>query len=86
MATRTAAITTVSSQRPRLPFKVSRVLFLTVALIFTALALAPGKVSRANAYPAREAIAMYTMRWNAARKMLFRIHCGKKCELVHTST
>jgi multiple sugar transport system permease protein len=42
MATRTAAITTVSAaRRPRLPFKISRVLFLTVAVIFTILALTP---------------------------------------------
>jgi len=41
MATRTAAITTVSAQRPRFPFKISRVLFLTVAVIFTILALTP---------------------------------------------
>jgi multiple sugar transport system permease protein len=41
MATRTAAIPTVSAQRPRLPFKISRVLFLTVAVIFTILALTP---------------------------------------------
>jgi multiple sugar transport system permease protein len=42
MATRTAAITAVSAaKRPRLPFKISRVLFLTVAVIFTILALTP---------------------------------------------
>ena len=42
MATRTAAMTTVSAtKRPRLPFKISRVLFLTVAVIFTILALTP---------------------------------------------
>ena len=41
MATRTAAVTTVSVRRPRFPFRISRVLFLTVAVIFTILALAP---------------------------------------------
>jgi multiple sugar transport system permease protein len=42
MATRTAAITAVSAaKRPRLPFRISRVLFLTVAVIFTILALTP---------------------------------------------
>jgi len=41
MATRTAAVTAVSVQRPRLPFRISRVLFLAVAVIFTALALTP---------------------------------------------
>ncbi len=41
MATRTAAMTTVSARRPRFPFRISRVLFLVVAVIFTGLALAP---------------------------------------------
>ena len=41
MATRTATVTTVSVQRPRFPFRISRVLFLAVAVIFTALALTP---------------------------------------------
>jgi multiple sugar transport system permease protein len=41
VATRTAAVTAVNVQRPRFPFRISRVLFLTIAVIFTALALAP---------------------------------------------
>jgi multiple sugar transport system permease protein len=41
MATRTATITTVSAQRPRFRFRISRVLFLTIAVIITGLALAP---------------------------------------------
>src|SRR5205814_1267508 len=41
MATRTATATTVNVQRPRFPFRLSRVLFLTIAVIFTILALTP---------------------------------------------
>ncbi len=41
MASRAAAVTTVSLQRPRLPFRISRVLFLAVAAIITLLALTP---------------------------------------------
>src|SRR5712691_12287549 len=41
MATRAASVTTVSVQRPRFAFRFSRVLFLTVAVIFTILALTP---------------------------------------------
>jgi multiple sugar transport system permease protein len=41
MTTRTATVTTVPIQRPRFSFKLSRALFLAIAVIFTALALAP---------------------------------------------
>jgi multiple sugar transport system permease protein len=41
VAARTAAVATVSVQRPRLPFRISRVLFLAVAVIITLLALTP---------------------------------------------
>ncbi|MEP6694161.1 MAG: carbohydrate ABC transporter permease, partial [Chloroflexota bacterium] len=41
MTTQTAAVTDVAVPRPRLPFRISRVLFLAVAVIFTILALTP---------------------------------------------
>jgi multiple sugar transport system permease protein len=41
MASRAAAVTTVSLQRPRLRFRISRVLFLAVAAMITLLALTP---------------------------------------------
>jgi multiple sugar transport system permease protein len=41
MATRAAAVTTVAVREPRFPFRISRIIFLVQAVIFTILALTP---------------------------------------------
>ena len=41
MASRAAAVTTVSVQQPRFTFRIGRIIFLAVAVLFTVLALTP---------------------------------------------
>jgi hypothetical protein len=41
MTTRAATVTTVSVRQPRFTFRISRIIFLTVAVLFTILALTP---------------------------------------------